>query len=149
MDQSALEEAEVMDIVNQLTLMGAEHGLPRVAARILSYLMLTGRPVGRSDIRQRLQISHAGLSANTRLLVDAGLIRRTVLQGTLADGFEVPPDAWQVQLERNIARLGRKQRDIDSILERTTSAPLRALDAALKAEIETKRRMLGELAPGA
>ncbi len=88
--------------VEQFGISFEQTGLPRMAGRILGWLLLSDPPHQSADeLAEGLAASRGSISSTTRLLIQIGLIERLSLPGVRHDYFRLRPDAWQ-----NIIRHG-------------------------------------------
>src|SRR5579883_2267005 len=70
-------------------------GLPRMAGRILGWLLIANPPYqSPGELATVLQASKGSISTMTRLLAQLGLIERTSLPGRRRDYFRIKPNAW-------------------------------------------------------
>ncbi|PSB34327.1 GbsR/MarR family transcriptional regulator [Stenomitos frigidus] len=93
-------------------------GLPRMAGRILGWLLISNPPhQSPSELADVLQASKGSISTMTRLLMQLGLIERTSLPGQRRDYFRLKPNAWaelttqritQIKTFRELAEQGLK-----------------------------------------
>lgn len=83
------DEAE---LVEQMAQMLAEGGLSRAAGRIWAWLLICEPPQQTaSDLAETLHVSRGAVSEAVRLLVTAGLVRRTSRPSDRRQYFYVPP----------------------------------------------------------
>lgn len=83
------DEAE---LVEQMSQMLAEGGLPRVAGRVWAWLLICEPPQqSASDLANHLHASRGAISGAVRTLVTAGLVRRTSRPRDRREYFHVPP----------------------------------------------------------
>jgi DNA-binding transcriptional regulator GbsR (MarR family) len=69
-------------------------GLARAYGKLLGWLMICDPPQQSSaELAAALEISKGSVSAGTRLLENAGMIRRVVAPGQRGKAYEVSPDA--------------------------------------------------------
>jgi len=88
--------------VEQFGIAFEQTGLPRMAGRILGWLLLSDSPHQSADeLAKGLAASKGSISGTTRLLIQLGLIERLSLPGVRHDYFRLRPDAW-----KNIMRHG-------------------------------------------
>ncbi|HET9984834.1 MAG TPA: MarR family transcriptional regulator [Longimicrobiales bacterium] len=80
--------------IEQLGLVAEEDGMPRIAGRMLGYLMLHAGTHSLDALAEVLQVSKASVSTNARLLERMGLIVRTSLPGDRRDFYELPDGQW-------------------------------------------------------
>lgn len=78
--------------------------MPRIAGRIVGYLMLSERPCTAAELAHELKVSHGSVSTNTRLLERIRFIERTTVPGDRASYYRVTHDPYASiligQLER-------------------------------------------------
>ncbi len=66
-----------------------EDRLPRIAGRLVGLLILSPEPVRFDHLAERLQVSRASISTNTRLLENMGVIQRVTRPGDRRDYFRI------------------------------------------------------------
>jgi DNA-binding transcriptional regulator GbsR (MarR family) len=83
-------------------------GLPRMAGRMLGYLLVC-EPVEQSSrqLAQALQASKGSVSSATRLLIDAGIVDRVARPGERVDYFRLRPGVWTRIMRLRLARAAR------------------------------------------
>lgn len=70
-------------------------GLPRMAGRVLGWMLLSDAPYHTLDgIAEALQASQGSISTMTRLLIQGGLMERVALPGQRRDHFRIKPGNW-------------------------------------------------------
>lgn len=77
--------------------------MPRTAGRMFALMLVEGGPFSFAELVKRLQVSRAGISTNTNLLVLAGMIERVSRPGDRQDYFKVVDNPWPRILEQQIA----------------------------------------------
>lgn len=78
-------------------------GLPRMAGRIIGWLLVSDPPHQSADqLREGLSASKGSISTMTRLLIQIGLIERISLPGIRRDFFRVRPGAWRNMVRRGL-----------------------------------------------
>lgn len=82
-------------------------GLPRIAGRVLALLILEGGPISFAELAERLQVSRASVSTNTRLLEGLGVVERTAKPGDRGDSFRLADRPWRRLLEGGVERLAK------------------------------------------
>jgi DNA-binding transcriptional regulator GbsR (MarR family) len=81
-------------------------GLPRMAGRILGWLLISNPPYqSPSELAEVLQASKGSISTMTRLLTQLGLIERTSLPGQRRDYFRIKPNAWAELTKQRITQI--------------------------------------------
>ncbi len=66
-----------------------EDRLPRIAGRLVGLLILSPDPVRFDHLAERLRVSRASISTNTRLLENMGVIQRVTRPGDRRDYFRI------------------------------------------------------------
>lgn len=81
-----------------------EHlGLPRMAGRVLGWLLICDPPQqSPGDLAAALQASKASISTTIRLLVRVGLVERVVTPGKRRDYFRIREDTWSRTTEERM-----------------------------------------------
>ena len=83
------------DYVEEFALIFEATGTPRIAGRILGWLMVCDPPEqSAADLAQALQASKASISTMTRVLTQGMLIERVPKRGSRTDYFRIRPGAW-------------------------------------------------------
>jgi DNA-binding transcriptional regulator GbsR (MarR family) len=91
-EQKRLEERH---FVEDFSLYFEQMGYPRMAGRILGWLLICDPPVqSAGELADVLQASKGSLSTMTRLLIQTGLIERAGLPGQRRDYFRIKVGAW-------------------------------------------------------
>lgn len=82
--------------VEEASLYFEQIGLPRMAGRILGWLLISN-PAHQSaeELAISLQASKGSISSMTRLLIQHELVERTGLPGDRRDYFRLRPDIWK------------------------------------------------------
>jgi DNA-binding transcriptional regulator GbsR (MarR family) len=93
----------------------ASYGMTPMAGRMWGYLLICD-PAEQTaaDLAEALQASRGAISGTARILVTAGMIRRTKRGGDRREFFSAPPEA----LEQFLASAGRIYRQFREIAER-------------------------------
>jgi DNA-binding transcriptional regulator GbsR (MarR family) len=91
-DRRRMEERH---FVEDVALFFEEMGFPRMAGRILGWLLICDPPEqSAGQLAGVLQASKGSLSTMTRLLIQIGLVERVGLPGERRDHFRIRPGAW-------------------------------------------------------
>ena len=97
----------IEDFVERLGLVTQADGLPRIAGRIMGLMVIYGGPFSFADLAERLQISRASVSTNTRLLESLGVIERTTVPGERQDYFRIRPHPYSPLMRGYVERMHR------------------------------------------
>lgn len=99
-------QAELKHFVEDLGLFFEQVGLPRMAGRVLGWLLVCNPPhQSMNELVDALLASKASISNTTRLLIQIGLIERLSLPGHRRDYFRIKPNAWYQLMKEEGAKL--------------------------------------------
>ena len=99
-DKQQLEE---QNFVEEVGIVFEQTGLPRMAGRILGWLIIADPPhQSTTQLTEALIASKGSISTITRLLIQLGLIERVSLPGVRQDFFRISPDAWRHMIKRGL-----------------------------------------------
>jgi DNA-binding transcriptional regulator GbsR (MarR family) len=94
MDEERNEE-RVRSFVEQMAMVLADWGFPRMTARVLIVLMSADEErLTAGELAERLAVSPAAISGAVRYLQQFQLIERVPVPGSRSDAYEVPLNAW-------------------------------------------------------
>ncbi len=123
------------EYVESFGLYWEEAGLPRMAGRILSWLLICDPPhQTMHELTEALQASKSSISTGTRMLIQMGIIERLSIPGQRRDHYRVVPDSWSHMMEEK----AKKQ---FTVLRQLSERGLALLDGASPA----RRQRLEEM----
>jgi len=125
-------EDPVERFVERMGLLLEEEGLPRIAGRLIGFLLLHEGSFSLDELAERLQVSKASVSTNARLLEQAGVLERTSSPGDRRDYYRMGADAW----ERTLRAAQRRWRTLQQTFDEAS--------ASLPPEMEAGKRRLAE-----
>ena len=105
---------ELQHFVEETGLFYEHLGLPRMAGRIIGWLLVCEPPQqSMAELAHALSGSKASMSTMTRLLVRFGLVERVRLPGARCDQFRIRPGMWAdtVKARLDSYRQGRELAD--------------------------------------
>jgi len=106
-EQRKLEEKRFIEDVG---LFFEEYGLPRMAGRVLGWLLICDPPYqSMGDLSEALMASKGSISTMTRLLIQIGLIDRVSLPGMRRNCFRIKSSTDEL-MKRSIARFAAMHR---------------------------------------
>lgn len=82
------------EFIERMGLVTQGEGLPRIAGRILALLILHDESFSFSDLSEKLEVSRASISTNTRLLENLQMIERSSKKGERQDYFRLSKDPY-------------------------------------------------------
>lgn len=126
-------EPAAIEFIERMGLATEAEGLPRIAGRLLGYLLLYQGPATFDELMEALKVSRGSVSTNTRMLEQLGVIERVTRPGERQAYFQLSDDPFRHVMSRQVERL-RKAREI------TLSARV-----ALGDEIEGAQERLADL----
>lgn len=86
---------QVLQYIEDLALVCEQGGWPRIAGRILGWLLLCDPPHQDADqLAAALRASKASISTMTRYLIDRGFIERCTFPGDRKVYYRMRPGAW-------------------------------------------------------
>ena len=98
-------QAEMKSFVEEVGIAFEQNGLPRMAGRILGWLMISYPPYQTTgEMEEALMASKGSISTMTRLLIRIGLIERLSLLGQRRDYFRIKPGASYQLLKDSLDR---------------------------------------------
>lgn len=95
------------EFVERLGLLTEADGLPRIAGRILGFLLLRDTPQRATELAEGLSISHGSVSTNTRLLHQLTMIERVTVPGDRATYYQMATDPFRSLLAGQAERARR------------------------------------------
>lgn len=101
-DEPRVEEKH---FVEEVGIFFEQSGLPRMAGRILGWLLISDPPHQSTDeLAEVLLASKGSISTVTRLLIRIGLIERVSLPGQRHDYFRIKPGAWNQLIKESLVQ---------------------------------------------
>lgn len=101
----------IEQFVERLGLVAQADGLPRIAGRIMGYLVIYGGPFSFTELAEKLKVSRGSISTNTRLLERLGVIERVTKAGERQDYFQIRNRPYEALLQGVLVRL-HKAREV-------------------------------------
>lgn len=116
----------IAEFVEQMGLILQAEGLPRIAGHIMGLMIMQEGPFSLSQLAERLKVSRASISTNTRLLEDLEVIVRTAKPGDRQVYFKLGPRPYARMLRGMVRRMRRARDVVESTQE---SVPTGMTDA--------------------
>jgi DNA-binding transcriptional regulator GbsR (MarR family) len=102
----AQRQFEKKDFAEEVGLFFEQTGLPRIAGRVLGWLLISDPPYQTlNELMEALRASKGSISTMTRLLIQMGFIERFSLPGQRRDYFRIKPGAWYQITQRHLLQL--------------------------------------------
>jgi DNA-binding transcriptional regulator GbsR (MarR family) len=100
--------------IEQVGLILESEGLPRMAGRLLGFLLICDPPEQSSaQLVAALSASKASISTNTRLLLHTELVEKVAMPGRRGSWFRVRSNAWEQLMEHQLSAITRFRRLLD------------------------------------
>ena len=116
--------SEKKHFVEDVGLLFEEGGMPRMAGRIVGWLLISNPPYqSLPELAQILQASNASISTMTRLLIQMGLIDRVALPGHRRDHYRIKPGAFESLFEHNLQEIKAGMQLVERGLDLVTNQP--------------------------
>lgn len=103
----------ISNFVERMGLIAQADGMPRIAGRILGMMIVHGGPFSFANLAERLRVSRASISTNTRLLESLGVIERTGVPGERQDYFRMRPHPYARMLRGYMERMRQARQLVD------------------------------------
>jgi DNA-binding transcriptional regulator GbsR (MarR family) len=107
-------DASSQTFIEQMGLTSERHGMPRIAGRLLGFLLLDGGAHSLDDLAERLQVSKASVSTNARVLENLQLIERQTVPGDRRDFYRIGDNPGEHMFELARQRLEETRRLFDT-----------------------------------
>jgi DNA-binding transcriptional regulator GbsR (MarR family) len=116
-------ETATSQFTDRMGLLYETEGRPRIAGRILGYLLVSDDPRSLDQIAAALGVSKASVSTNARMLAEQGVLERACRAGDRHDYYGVAPDLFSRTMAE---RLKRWQRFTQAVGEARRTLPIRS-----------------------
>lgn len=110
--------ASTSDFIEKFCVVVEQDGFPRIAGRIMAFLLVNEGPFTLDELADQLQISKTSASTNARLLEQYNLIQREVKSGDRRDFYRLAEDHW----ERMFDVVKNRMQKFHDVLEKTIEA---------------------------
>jgi DNA-binding transcriptional regulator GbsR (MarR family) len=113
-----------MHFVEDMGLLLERSGIPRMAGRIIGWLLICNPPYqSAQQLAQALGASKASISTMTRLLIEMGLIEQVGVPGQRRDYFHIKPGAWDEVMRETLDEIVLGRQLVDRGLELLEGKP--------------------------
>lgn len=99
--------------VERMGLLWETEGLPRIAGRMLGFLLLSPDPCTTDDMALALGVSRASVNTDARRLARLGYVERISRPGDRRDYYVIAPDMVERLLEAKLTKLRSMQSALD------------------------------------
>lgn len=115
-DDSMTMDQSRENFVESIGMFFQTEGMPRTAGRILGLLIFDGAPVSFGALADRLMVSRGSISTASRLLEQAGLIKRVSKLGERQDFFQLADSPYEALLATEMSRIQAVKQDVAKAL---------------------------------
>jgi predicted transcriptional regulator len=109
--------------IEQMGLIMANDGLPRIGGRLLALLLITEGEASLDDLARRLRVSKPSVSTNARLLEHRGVIEKVGRTADRRDYYRVADDVIGNTMKQRLLKLQRLQACVAGARESFSSSP--------------------------
>ncbi len=103
MDEEAGQYLEKQHFIEEIGLFFEQGGLPRMAGRVLGWLLIANPPhQSFNNLQEALSASKGSISTSTQLLLQIGLIERFSLPAHRRDYYRIRPDVWSQIIQKRL-----------------------------------------------
>ncbi len=110
--------ASIDDFIEKFCVVAEQDGFPRIAGRIMGFLLVHEGPYTLDELAESLQISKTSASTNARLLEQHEIIERVVKAGDRRDFYRLVENHW----ERMFDVVRKKMQKFQTVLDETMKA---------------------------
>ena len=103
------EEKVEEKFIEQMGIIAQADGLPRIAGRLMGFMVLKVGPFSFSDLAEHLNVSRGSISTNTRLLENMGVIERVAKPGDRQDYFQLSNEPYSKLLQGLTYRMDKAE----------------------------------------
>lgn len=114
----------VEQFVETMGLLWETEGLPRIAGRLIGFLIVQAEPVSLDHMAAALGVSKASVSTDARRLEQLGLVSRVSRPGDRKDYYVMVPDVSVRILELKLASLSRFQAVMGMLSQDSAVSPV-------------------------
>ncbi|MFH0990773.1 MAG: MarR family transcriptional regulator [bacterium] len=101
-----LEEKQRQDYYGEMGIVLERTGIPRIAGKIFSYLILSAKTeVSTDELMEGLHASRGSISTMTRMLIQMGLVDRVGISGERKDYFRIRPGTMTNVIKAKMATI--------------------------------------------
>jgi DNA-binding transcriptional regulator GbsR (MarR family) len=105
------------DFIEKFCMVAEQDGFPRIAGRLMGFLLLKQGPYTLDELADELQISKTSASTNARLLEQYGVIERVTRTGDRRDFYQLSDDHWEKMFDIAMKRMQRFHDVLDKTIE--------------------------------
>ena len=105
------------DFIEKFCMVAEQDGFPRIAGRIMGFLMINEGPYTLDEMADDLQISKTSASTNARLLEQQGVIEKVVKSGDRRDFYRLADDHWERMFDIAMKRMQKFHDVLDKTIE--------------------------------
>jgi len=124
MKKSVKMSCEKEQYVENIGIYFEQIGVPRMAGRILGYLLICDPPhQSMQNIAEALQASKGAISTSSRMLIQSGIVDKKSFPKDRNDYFHIKSNAWSVHLKTQMSSVHHFKKVIRTGLKLLNDAP--------------------------
>ena len=123
------------DFIEKFCVVAEQDGFPRIAGRLMGFLLVNEGPYTLDELAEELQISKTSASTNARLLEQYGVIEHVTKPGDRRDFYRLAEDHW----ERMFDIVKRRMKRFHDVLDETIAGLPTNEEYGRKRLLEAKR----------
>jgi DNA-binding transcriptional regulator GbsR (MarR family) len=105
------------DFIEKFCMVAEQDGFPRIAGRIMGFLLVNEGPYTLDELADDLQISKTSASTNARLLEQHGIIEKVVKSGDRRDFYRLADNHWERMFDVAMKRMQKFHDVLDKTIE--------------------------------
>ena len=105
------------DFIEKFCMVAEQDGFPRIAGRLMGFLLVNEGPYTLDELADELQISKTSASTNARLLEQHGIIEKVVKTGDRRDFYRLADDHWERMFDVAKKRMQKFHDVLDQTIE--------------------------------
>ena len=106
------------DFIERFCVVAEQDGFPRIAGRLMGFLLINEGPYTLDELAEELQISKTSASTNARLLEQYGVIEHVTKPGERKDFYRLADNHW----ERMFDIVKKRMQRFHDVLDETIAA---------------------------
>jgi DNA-binding transcriptional regulator GbsR (MarR family) len=105
------------DFIEKFCMVAEQDGFPRIAGRLMGFLLVNEGPYTLDELADEVQISKTSASTNARLLEQHGIIEKVVKAGDRRDFYRLADDHWERMFDVAKKRMQKFHDVLDQTIE--------------------------------
>lgn len=119
-------DKESQEFIESMGMIFQDDGHPRIAGRILGFLMIYTDPFSLQDLADHLEVSRGSISTNTRVLERFGMVERVARSGDRQGFYQLAANSYPNMVQGAIQRMTKAKLVVDKAAARIPKGSTRA-----------------------